>query len=93
MIFLFLTYQLNIFIVMYLICGYYQTLGKPDVKILSIHKTLDEANEFQSEVFGKIKKINNCWFGFDCIITWIFKANYGLLEQPIDIRSTDDAID
>ena len=78
---------------MYLICGYYHTLKTPDVKILSIHKTLDEAKEFQTEVFGKKNKINNCWFGFDGIVTWIFKANYGFLEKPIDIRSTPDAID
>ena len=78
---------------MYLICGYYHTLKTPDVKIFGIFNTLDEANKNQEEVFGRIRKFNNCWFGFDGIITWIFKADYGILQQPIDIRSTPDAID
>ena len=77
---------------MYIICGYYETLNTPNVKILGIFNTLEEAQECQIKEFGKIRQINNCWFGFDGIITWIFQTNYGLLEKEIDIGSTIDAI-
>ncbi len=78
---------------MYILCGYYQSFEKlPPVKIIGIYETLDEAIDVQESKCGRIKRINNCWYGRNKIITWIYEANLGTFKNALDIRFTGDAL-
>ena len=78
---------------MYILCGYYQSFEElPPVKIIGIYETLDEAIDVQEAKCGRIKRINNCWYGRNNIITWIYEANLGTLDKALDIRYTGNAL-
>lgn len=78
---------------MYILCGYYQSFEElPPVKIIGIYETLDEAIDVQGAKYGRIKRINNCWYGKNGIITWIYEKTLGTFNESLDIRFTGDAL-
>jgi len=78
---------------MYILSAYRISYSNfPKVRIIGVYPTLDKASFMQEKLCGKIKRVNNCWYGKKNICSWIHKLESGTLENGLDIRDTNNAI-